>query len=111
MNFLELLEEVKLIECEDARKSSDDYLERVFDSKKVSELGPVLEKHFGPPFKPAGIAPSKDAQRYADPYGGIQKEQVLYYIERDNLSSCAMIWPWNSGLMVTLKIAQGTVRK
>ena len=42
-------------------------------------------------------------------YGGIQKQQTLYYKDRDGVADCAMIWPWNDGSRSTVKMAQGVI--
>lgn len=107
MTFSELTSDLKTLTLEERRKESEGYFEFVLLSRELLHLYPVLEKYFGVPFKPAGVAPSREAQDYAKQYGGIQKQQTFYYVKRAGLSNCAMIWPWGDGSRATVKIAQG----
>jgi len=91
------------------RKETFGYIEFVLDVDNLPKVYPVLEEYFGPPFKPCGVAPSKEASARTAPYGGIQKQQTLYYVERDGQSSCAMIWPWQDHTRATVKVAQGQI--
>lgn len=111
MTFEALLEELKRVPREELRAENPDYAEFVILASNLPVVGPVLEGFFGPPFKPAGASPSKDAQRVTDVYGGIQKNQILYYTEHDGASSCAMLWPWGDRTRVTVKIVRGTLRQ
>lgn len=109
MNFSQLTGDLKKIPFDEQRKESEGYFEFVLLKQELLRLYPVLEKYFGTPFKPAGIAPSHQAQDYTKQYGGIQKQQTLYYMKRAGLSNCAMVWPWNDGSRATVKIAQGRI--
>ena len=109
MNFSELTRDLKNIPFDEQRKDSEGYFEFVLSSRQLPPLYPILEKYFGAPFKPAGVAPSSQAQDCAKKYGGIQKQQTLYYVQRAGLSSCAMVWPWNDGSRSTIKVAQGRI--
>ena len=107
MNFGDLTRDLKNVPFDEQRKESEGYFEFVLSSKHLLHLYPILEKYFGVPFKPAGVAPSRKAQDYAKQYGGIQKQQTLYYLECKGLSNCAMVWPWNDSSRATVKVAQG----
>src|SRR5690349_3729937 len=97
MTFQELVNEVKRLRFEEMRGETDGYLEFVVDAASVATLQRVLEAHFGSPFKPAGKNPSKEAKKYSEKHGGIQSNQILYYVELDDVSHCAMLWPWGDG--------------
>ncbi len=109
MTFIELIGRLKGISCEEIRKESDGYYEFVIAGQNLSKLYPIFEIYFGVPFKPAGIAPTDKAKDVTKNYGGIQKQQTLYYIHRDGLSNCAMIWPWGDEGRATVKISQGVI--
>lgn len=111
MTFRELLDEVRALRPEETRNEAEDYLETVFTMRAVTALRGVLDRYFGPAFKDAGRNPSPEAQARSKAYGGIQKNQVLYCAERENLVHCAMLWPWGDGAHVTVKIAQGLPRR
>ncbi len=111
MTFQELVQEVKRLRFEETRSDTDDYLEFVLDAPSVMPLQRVLESHFGPAFKPAGKNPSKESKQYSEKYGGAESNQVLYYIEREGLSHCALLWPWGNGKSMTVKLAEGRIKK
>ena len=63
-----------------------------------------LEEFFGSPKKPAGAKPSGEIADLVSDFGGILKNQTLYYIAKDGFSNIAMIWPWSDGKSTTVKI-------
>lgn len=107
MSFSSLVTSVKALPLDELRKESEGYLELVLATEELTHLYPILESFFGPPFKPAGVKPSRTVSDYVRNYGGIQAQQTLYYVERDGAASCAMIWPWNNGARATIKLAMG----
>ena len=111
MTFVELIRELKKVPFDELRKEDQGYFEFVVSQRYVTHLYPVLERYFGVPFKPPGVAPTAEHTRRALNYGGIRKQQTLYYAARDGFDNCAMVWPWGDKSRVTVKIAQGTVGK
>ncbi len=105
MTYPELLEEVKKIEFREKRAEMPGFLEFVVSKESLSPLTGTLEIFFGHPFKPANQSPSHEASTYSAPYGGIQKNQTLYYREADGATHCALLWPWSDGKLITVKIA------
>ncbi len=111
MTFQDLVVEIKTLRPDETRAEQEDYLEIVVPSHAVPSLRAVLDRFFGPAFKDAGKNPSAEAQARSKGYGGVQKNQVLYYTERENQANCAMLWPWSDGRHVTVKIAQGLPKR
>ena len=111
MGFEELAGRLKDGPMNEFRKEEPGYLEFVSTTKDLSDIYPVLEEYFGPPFKPAGVVPTKEAVLRSAHYGGIEIQQTLYYIEQEGLSSCAMIWPWQDKMRATIKVAQGEIAR
>lgn len=111
MLFLDLVQETRQLNLTEIRKNDDGYFECVIPVRHEKELYPLFERFFGPPFKPKNVPPDERAQAVSYDYGGIEKHQILYYTERDGLSNCALIWPWNNGLSATVKLAQGRIKK
>ena len=109
--FSELAGKVKKLPVDEVRKDSFGYLELVMTAKNLERIYPILEDYFGPPFKPPGVTASKEASLRAAGYGGIEKQQTLYYVERDGVSNCAMIWPWKNKERATVKLAQGEISR
>ena len=104
VTYEELLVEIKKLDIEEVRVNSDNLFELVIKVNLLTNLHFVLQDFFGPPFKPAGEIPSRTAQEYSSSFGGIRSNQTMYYIKHDNFCSRAMIWPWNDGTHVTVKI-------
>ena len=104
MNFSELSEEIRKTAVEEKRADSNDRLELVVKNGALNEITPILERYFGPAVKPAGKNPSGPNRDLTNPFGGILKNQTLYYADRENCSNLAMIWPWSDGERSTLKI-------
>jgi hypothetical protein len=109
VTFPELVKQLKKIPFDEIRKESEGYFEIVLSTKHLINLYPIFESYYGVPFKPSGVAPSDKAQNLTRNYGGIQKQQTLYYVNRNGVSDCAMIWPWNDGSRSTVKMAQGVI--
>ena len=106
MTFPELLVEVQKLKREEQRTHAADYLEVVIAKEGLEPMNRVLTAYFGLPLKPEGRAPSGEASRHAEPYGGIRKDQTMYFRRDGDLSECAFLWPWGSGTRVTVKILQ-----
>ena len=49
----------------------------------------------------------KDVEALANEFGGVRKGQTLYCISISSPLIIAMLWPWQDGERVTLKIAKG----
>ena len=109
MTFADLVKQLKKIPFDEIRKEYEGYFEFVVSVRHLLHLYPIFERYYGVPFKPPGIAPSLKAQSVTKNYGGIQMQQTLYYVDRDGISDCAMIWPWNDGNHATVKMAQGSI--
>ena len=109
MTLVDLFDEIRNTKPPEIRKDDEDYLELVVPTHSEKALCMILERFFGPPFKPRNVAPNEKARAITSDYGGIENHQVLYYLEKDGLSHCAMIWPWNSGERATIKIARGII--
>ena len=54
--------------------------------------------------KPLGQSPSKNARECSGPYGGVWVEQAMYYHKKEGGEELALLWPWQSGTLTTVKI-------
>ena len=111
MIFVDLIRQLKKIPFDEIRKEYEGYFEFVISARHLAHVYPLFENYYGVPFKPPGMAPSDKAQSVTKNYGGIQKQQTLYYAKRGEVSDCAMIWPWNDGSRATVKMAQGVIEE
>ena len=106
MTFQDFLAQIQTIRIEESRAQTEEYFEAVISKAGLDPLHKILTDYFGPPLKPEGRSPSGEAKRRAKPYGGIRKDQTLYFRRDGNHSECALLWPWGSGTRVTIKIIQ-----
>jgi hypothetical protein len=106
MTFSELLVEIQKLKREEHRLQTEDNLEVVIAKDCLEPVVKVLTEYFGPPLKPQGDAPSREAKERAAPHGGIRKEQTMFFRQGEGVSECALFWPWGSGTRVTVKIIQ-----
>src|SRR5690348_2320796 len=111
MTYPEFVEETKKIQFWEKRVDSPNLQEFVISQENLKIFTPVLESYFGPPLKPAGQNPSREATAYSAPYGGIQKNQTLYFRDSGEFAHCVMLWPWSDGKLVTVKMTQVPKKK
>ncbi len=105
MNFSDLKGEVKKISFDAVRADKKDYFEAVVAKGKLSALLEVLDKAFGPPAWPSKKGLSGEIKATIDDFGGIENGQTLYYQGEGRRSAFAMLWPWQNGEQITLKLA------
>jgi len=106
MTFQNFLAQIQAVRIEESRAHTDEYFEAVISKPGLEPLHKILEAYFGPPLKPEGRSPSMEARRHAKPYGGIRKEQTMYFRQDGEHSECALLWPWGSGVRITIKVSQ-----
>jgi hypothetical protein len=106
MTFQEFIDQIQTIRIEESRAQTDAYFEAVIAKEGLDALHKVLSDYFGPPLKPEGVQPSLKAKQLAAPYGGIRKEQTMYFRQTDEHAECALLWPWGSGARITVKVSQ-----
>lgn len=104
MTFQDCLTELQNIKFEESRAHTEDYFEAVISKAALDSLDRILTSYLGPPLKPEGQMPSGEANRHAKPYGGIRKDQTMYYRQDGDHSECALLWPWGGGARITVKI-------
>ena len=104
MNFSELLEQIQKIQYQEKRPHTADYIEVVVAKPHWEAMDQVVQSCFGAPLKPPGQNPSHDAEGYAKSYGGVRRDQTLYFQKNETGSYAALLWPWGNGTSVTLKI-------
>jgi hypothetical protein len=107
MDYNEFLKQIKELEFKELREDQPEYMEFVITTDYLESLSSILESYYGDAYASPEKRPSKQAQKYADPYGGIRKGQTLYYLNREDIFYCALLWPWGDGKTTTVKIFQG----
>ena len=104
MNFIDLVAKVKQATLVETRMDVENRFECVVTNQNLQLLNPMLEEFFGKPRKPAGASTAGDVADLASDYGGILKNQTLYYVSKDGFSNVGLIWPWSDGQSTTVKI-------
>ncbi len=102
----EVMRKAKRIEHEQTRRESEDYLEMVMFLRSMRDIAQLLDDYFGPALKESGEEVEEEAEKLANRYGGIARDQILYHTQRDNARQLAMLWPWSDGKRITVKIIQ-----
>lgn len=106
MDFAAIKTEIKNIELDTMRADNDDYLEVVFKRGSMDKVISSLENLLGKAVWPSKERLSKDAQRIADNFGGLRKGQTLFFASREGVCVFAMLWPWQDGERITLKMGK-----
>ncbi|MBU0549665.1 MAG: hypothetical protein KKH80_02570 [Candidatus Omnitrophica bacterium] len=104
MQFIELKEEVKNIAAGEMREDEENYLELVVLKGKIDDVCRKLEELLGPPAFPSENKLTPEIENIVNKYGGIFQGQTLYFSSQNNSTVFAMLWPWGSGMHVTVKL-------
>lgn len=106
MEFNKIKAEVKKIEMDIMRIDNDTYFEAVVGHTRLEDIIRVLESIFGAPAWPSTNKLLKDIERLIKNVGGLREGQTLYFLNKDGYSAFAMLWPWQDGERITIKIAK-----
>ena len=106
MTFQDFLVQIQTIKIDESRSQTEEYFEAVISQAGLGPLHKILTAYFGPPLKPEGHLPSDEANRHAKLYGGIRKDQTMYFRREGDHSEYALLWPWGSGARITIKVIQ-----
>ncbi len=104
MTFEELISEIAKIKCREMRVRTKEAFEVVIAKSDLGTLTAALTSYFGPPLKPEGAQPTREAGTLAEPYGGIRRDQTMYFRKTEKKPEIALLWPWGSGDALTVKI-------
>jgi hypothetical protein len=86
------------------RHVDETYAEVVIVEKDLLHWNRHLESFLGPAIKPAGRKPTRDENTLAQEYGGIRLDQTLFRKQVEGVIITAVMWPWQGGGKITLKI-------
>ncbi|MCX5668109.1 MAG: hypothetical protein NTY34_07385 [Candidatus Omnitrophica bacterium] len=107
MEFDKIKAEVKKTEPDMTRMDNENYFEAVIGHARLEGMIRVLEGIFGAPAWPSGKKLSKDAEILIKSVGGLRKGQTLYFLNnKEGCSAFAMLWPWQDGEKVTIKMSK-----
>ncbi|MDD4202449.1 MAG: hypothetical protein PHQ52_03190 [Candidatus Omnitrophica bacterium] len=90
----------------EVRIADADFIEAVILVVEYDHWKKQLKSFLGGPLKDSGIKPSQEHNAITTPYGGINENQTLFAGEREGRSIIAMLWPWQDGKHITLKLKE-----
>jgi len=106
MEFDKIKAGVKKMGLETTRMDNENYFEAVIGHARLEEMVCVLEGIFGAPAWPSGKKLLKDTQILIKNAGGLRKGQTLYFLSEEGCSVFAMLWPWQDGERITIKMSK-----
>jgi len=104
VDFEQVKKRVKELQFDTVRLDSDDIFEAVIIKKNIGQLISLLESFFDLPVFPSKNKLSSEICHAINPFGGIGPGQTLYYSNLGSSTVFAMIWPWQDGQNITVKI-------
>ncbi len=90
-------------EFQEVRVESEDYFEAVVNKSELDKMTPTLERFFGKAVPSMDIL-SPQAKAKVKELGGVMPGQSLYLKCEGEAIIFAMVWPWGSGTLITIKI-------
>ena len=93
-----------IVVLETIRLDNVDYFEAVFIKEKLVKLNERLINFFGEPTWPSKDRFTSRMQEAVNDFGGIKDGQTLYFSNDGVNSLFVMLWPWQDGLHITIKI-------
>jgi hypothetical protein len=106
MEFDKIKARIKNLELETTRMDNENYFEAVIGHARLEGMVRTLEEIFGAPAWPSDKKLSKDTERLVKNVGGLRKGQTLYLLDAGESSAFAMLWPWQDGERITIKMSK-----
>ncbi len=99
MDFKEIKKELGRVNFQTLRVDKENYFEAVFVKDELVKLVPVLQQIFGEPAEH-----SDKIQDMLKDIGGVWPGQTLFILNDGKGLMFAMLWPWQDGERITLKM-------
>ena len=106
MEFDKIKAEVKNIGLDTPRADNDDYFEAIVKKDSIDKAMQVLEGLLGKAVWPSPNKVPKDAEKIVKNFGGLRKGQTLFFLSENGVSLFAMLWPWQDGERITIKMGK-----
>jgi hypothetical protein len=106
MQFDEIRKELEGVVFDNLRIDDHNYFEAVIVKNELAKLTASLQRLFGSPVQPSDKRLSLQIQEMIKEFGGIRPDQSLYFWNEGKDAIFAMLWPWQDGLRITVKIIQ-----
>ncbi|MFA6216388.1 MAG: hypothetical protein WDL87_01875 [Candidatus Omnitrophota bacterium] len=106
MNFEEIKAAVKSGGLNTLRGENEEYLEGVIVKNNLDLFLQKLNEIFGAPAWPSTSELSAKTKEIIDSRGGLMKGQTMFLLEQDGTAIFVMLWPWQDGIHITIKLAK-----
>ena len=106
MEFDKIKAEVRKMELDTMRMDNENYFEAVIGHARLEGMVRVLEGIFGTPAWPSGKKLLKNMEKRIKNVGGLRKGQTLYFLNKEGCSAFVMLWPWQDGERITIKMSK-----
>jgi hypothetical protein len=106
MEFDKVKSGIKNIGLNTTRVDTGDYFEAVVNKDSLDKVVQVLESLLGKAVWPSQNKPPKEAGKVVGNFGGLRKDQTLFFLNENGVSLFAMLWPWQNGEEITIKIVK-----
>ncbi len=104
MTAKEIIEKGHNLKVFQQRRVADSYAEIVVNSGEIMKWHELFTGVFGPASSPAGVDASPEDMQLTREFGGISEEQTLYKKDFGSGYVIAMLWPWQNGEHITIKV-------
>jgi hypothetical protein len=104
MEFNKIRDDVRRLDFELLRSDTSDYFEAVVIKEELAKLEERLKSFLGEPAWPSKNKIPAEMQDKINGFGGIMPGQTLYCKDEGGDSIFAMLWPWQDGRRITVKI-------
>ncbi|HPN72859.1 MAG TPA: hypothetical protein PKZ41_02570 [Candidatus Omnitrophota bacterium] len=100
----EILERALGLEVHETRTEEPEYHEMVIYSRDLNLWENIFREVMGAAVKPSGSKATAEQVMITEEYGGIEKTQTLYVRRNDSGAMMIMLWPWQDGERITVKM-------
>ena len=106
LTYNQLMNKVDKVPVFETRIDGPQIKEFVISFDNIMSIHVIFQKFFGPDFKAPGETPTRIDKKNSAFWGGVRRNQTLYFRENEDYANCAMLWPWEEGRLCTVKIVR-----
>lgn len=100
--LFEILKKCEGLHVQQEREVAEKHIELIIGRNDMTEWMNRFAQEVGEPAKNEGEKPTEEHLQMTEPYGGINKFQVLFHKATDQGEVIIMFWPWGDDEHVTL---------
>jgi hypothetical protein len=100
----EILKMSSGLDVHETRSEKPEYHEMVVYTKDLDSWEKIFREALGMAVKPPGSKATNEHILITEEYGGIDKGQTLYVRKTEEGATMIMLWPWQDGERITVKM-------